>query len=112
MHIYTKVFSLMSNERNANSNQKEILLHIRHGRTCLKLRQLYLMVKLENNNHPCMSWKPPTSQVTQLVKNLPAKAGDTRDVGSILGSGRSPGGVNDNPLQYSFLENSVDREAS
>ena len=80
----------MSNERNANSNQKEIPLHIHHVRTCLKLRQHYLTVKLENNNRPCMSWKPPASQVMQLVKNPPAKAGDTRDVGSILGSGRSP----------------------
>ena len=41
-----------------------------------------------------------------MVKNPPADAGD---VGSIPGSGRSPGGGNDNPLQYSCLENSVDR---
>ena len=111
MHTYKKVFSLMSNERNANSNQKEIPLHIHYVRTCLKLRQHYLMVKLENDNHLYMSWKPPASQVMQLVKNPPAKAGDTRDAGSILGSGRSPGGVNGNPLQYSCLENSMDRGA-
>ena len=43
-------------------------------------------------------------------KNLPAKAGDIRDVDSIPGSGRSPGGGNGNPLQYSCLENSMDRE--
>ena len=43
-----------------------------------------------------------------MVKNLPAKAGDTRDVGSIPGSGRSPGGGNGNPLQYACLENLVD----
>ena len=43
-----------------------------------------------------------------VVKNLPASAGDTRDVGSIPGSERSPGGGN-NPLQYSCLENSMDR---
>ena len=36
---------------------------------------------------------------------------DARDVGSILGLGRSPGGGNDNPLQYSCLENPVDRSA-
>ena len=47
----------------------------------------------------------------QLVKYLPANAGDTRDVGLIPGSGRSPGGGNGNPLQYSCLENSVDRGA-
>ena len=38
-------------------------------------------------------------------KNLPAKAGDTRDMGLIPGSGRSPGGRHSNPLQYSCLEN-------
>ena len=41
-----------------------------------------------------------------VVKNLPANAGD---VGSIPGSGRSPGVGNRNPLQHSCLENSVDR---
>jgi len=44
-----------------------------------------------------------------MVKNLPANAGDTGDAGLIPGSGRSPGGVNDNPLQYSCLKNSMDR---
>ena len=46
-----------------------------------------------------------------VVKNLPATAGDTGVVGSIPGSGRSPGGGNGNPLQYSYLENPMDREA-
>ena len=40
-----------------------------------------------------------------MVKNLPAKVGDMRDVGLIPGSGRSPGGGHGNPLQYSCLEN-------
>ena len=40
-----------------------------------------------------------------IVKNPPANAGDIRDMGSIPGSGRSPGGGKDNPLQYSCLEN-------
>ena len=44
-----------------------------------------------------------------LVKNPPANAGDVRDLGSIPGLGRSPGGGNDNPLQYSCLENPMDR---
>ena len=48
------------------------------------------------------------SQVAQLVKSPPANA---RDMGLILGSGRSPGIGNCNPLQYSYLENSMDREA-
>ena len=45
------------------------------------------------------------------VKNPPANAGDIRDVGSIPGLGRSLGGGHGNPLQYSCLENSVDRGA-
>ena len=45
------------------------------------------------------------------VKNLPANAGDIRDAGLILGSGRSPGRGYGNPLQYSFLENPMDRGA-
>ena len=44
-----------------------------------------------------------------MVKNLPANAGDTRDMGMIPGSGRSPGVGKSNPLQYSCLENSMDR---
>ena len=43
---------------------------------------------------------------SSAVKNSPANAGD---VGLIPGLGRSPGGGNGNPLQYSFLENSMDR---
>ena len=44
-----------------------------------------------------------------MVKNPPANAGDTRDVGLIPGLGRSPGRGNGNPLQYSCLENLMDR---
>ena len=44
-----------------------------------------------------------------MVKNPPANAGDIRDMGSIPGSGRSPGRGNSNPLQYSCLENPMDR---
>ena len=51
------------------------------------------------------------SQVTLVVKNLPANAGDLRDVGLIPGSGRSPGEVNGNPLQYSCPETPVDSRA-
>ena len=40
---------------------------------------------------------------------MPANAGDTRNSGSVPGWGRSPGKGNCNPLQYSFLENSMDR---
>ena len=48
------------------------------------------------------------SQVALVVKNLPAYAGDVRDVGSIPGMKRSLGGGHGNPLQYSCLENHMD----
>ena len=46
-----------------------------------------------------------------MIKNPPAIAGDLRNVGSIPGSGRSPGGGHGNPLQYSCLENPMDKGA-
>ena len=46
-----------------------------------------------------------------VVKHPPASAEDIRDVGSIPGSGRSPGGGNGNPLQYSIPDTSVERGA-
>ena len=52
-----------------------------------------------------------TDLLGAVIKNPPANAGDTRDVGFISGSGRSPGEGNHNPLQYSCLENSLDRGA-
>ena len=51
------------------------------------------------------------SRVALAVKNLSANAEDIRDVGLILGSGRSPGGGHGNTLQYPCLENSMDRGA-
>ena len=50
-------------------------------------------------------------QVALVVKNPPANAGDTRDAGSIPELGTSPGRGHGNPLQYSCLENPMDREA-
>ena len=50
------------------------------------------------------------SQVALVVKNLPAIAGDVKDTGSVRGLGRYPGG-DGSPLQYSSLENPVDRGA-
>ena len=49
------------------------------------------------------------SLTAQTVKNPPANAGDVRDRGLIPGLGRSPGGGHGNPLQYSCLENPMDR---
>ena len=51
------------------------------------------------------------SQVALVGKNLPTNVGDIRDIGSIPGLERSPGGGYGNPLQYSCLENVVDRGA-
>ena len=56
-------------------------------------------------------WSSWASYVALRVKNLPANAGDVRDTGSFPGSGRSPGGGHSIPLQYSCLENPVDRGA-
>ena len=52
-----------------------------------------------------------TSQVVLVVKNPPANAGDARDAGSIPGLGRSSRVGNGNSLQYSCLENPMDRGA-
>ena len=56
----------------------------------------------------CSLW---ASQVALAVKNLSANARDVRDTSLIPGSGRSPGGGHGNPLQYSCLENPMDRGA-
>ena len=50
-----------------------------------------------------------TASLASQVALVAANPGDIRDAGSIPRSGRSPGGGNDNPLQYSCLENPVDR---
>ena len=51
------------------------------------------------------------SQMVLVVKNLPANAGEVRDVGSVSGLGRSPGGGQGYPLQCSCLESPMDRGA-
>ena len=51
------------------------------------------------------------SQVALVVQNTPPSAGDLRDMGSIHGAGRCPGGRHGNCLQYSCLENPMDRGA-
>ena len=59
-------------------------------------------------------WGCPSSAASQgmlVVKNPPTNAGDIRDVGSIPGSGRSPGVGNGNPLQNSCLGNPMERGA-
>ena len=53
----------------------------------------------------------PGIKVALVIKKLPASAGDVRDVGSVPGSGRSPAGGHCDALQYSWLENPIDRGA-
>ena len=50
-------------------------------------------------------------QVALVIKNLLVNSGDTRDPGSIPGLGKSPRGGHGNPLQYSCLEDPMDRGA-
>ena len=54
---------------------------------------------------------PPAPQVALMVKNPPTYAGDVRDMGSIPGSGRFPGGGHGIPLHYSCLGSPMDRGA-
>ena len=65
-----------------------------------KRREIYVYIKPSQ-----------ISRVALVVKNQPANAGDTGDAGSIPGSGRSPEGGHGNPLEYSRLENPMDRGA-
>ena len=59
----------------------------------------------------CLLYFLQVSQRALVIKNLPANAGDVREVVSVPGLGRSPGGERGNPLQYSCLENPMDRGA-
>ena len=61
----------------------------------------------------CSCWRNQTTFKSRgtVVKNSLANVGESRDKGSIPGSGRSPGGGNGNPLQYFCLENLMDRRA-
>ena len=70
---------------------------------------IYQSLRTRNERLP--SFHLGGSQVALVVKNLPASAGDIRDVGLISGLGRYPGEGNGNQFQYSCLENHVDREA-
>ena len=66
-----------------------------------KVSHVYIYIYI--HTHTWASW------VALVVKNLLANAGDARDAGLISGPGRSPGVGKGNPLQYSCLENSMDR---
>ena len=82
----------------------------------LALMTLTILVILQDISHLPLSLSKTllayrAALVAQPIKNLPASAGEVRDVCSIPGSGRSPGGGHGNPLQYSCLENPIDRGA-
>ena len=77
-------------------------------RTKLVLSFIFLISFYGREQFNCSSW---ASQVALVVMNTSASAGDTKDISSIPGSGRSPGGGNGNSFQYSYLKNSVDRGA-
>ena len=83
----------------------ENLFHVKH---CLML-DLSQIVTVGDCIIP--SLQVGAFQMALVAKNLPASAGDLRDTGLIPGSRRSPRGGHGNPLQYSFLENPMDREA-
>ena len=80
------------------------------------LKGLYKIIKQKQSakkkaniyKHVCQQ---RASQLVPAVKNLPANAGNLRVAGSIPGSGRSSWVWNDNPLQYSCLDNPMDRGA-
>ena len=86
----------------------------RHPRLCLCLPRapcpLCVCVSYQDMGHVRAALGPHPG-ASQVVKNPPANAGDSRDDSSIRGSGRSPGGGNGNLLQYSCLENPMDRGA-
>ena len=67
--------------------------------------------ELEMTEQLTLSLSFEASKVALVVKNLSANAGDIRDMGWVLGSGRSAGGGHGNPLQYSCLGNSKGRGA-
>ena len=70
-----------------------------------------LSYSVGGNVNWCNHYGNRASQVALVVKNQPANAGDIRDTGSISELGRSPEEGYSNPLQYSCLENPMDRGA-
>ena len=78
------------------------------------VRSQFLDVPFTQNFRPMMCGNLVNLRANlggSVVKNLPTKAGDAREVGSIPGLGRSPGVGNSNPLQYSCLGNPIHKEA-
>ena len=78
---------------------------------CENMAQAVMSISLSPAMSLTSDWGQRIPSPVVLVKNPPADAGDLSDTGSIPVSGRSPGEGNGNPLQYSCLENLMDREA-
>ena len=70
--------------------------------TSLIMKEMQIKITINIVSHLLESLIKRTSQVALVVKNLPANAGDAKDVGSLPGLGRSPGEGNGNPHQCSF----------
>ena len=85
-------------------------LHCQHRVLTTGLPEKYWYLLTFKVNTHCSIYDR-ASQVALMVKNPPANAGDLKDASSIPGSRRSPGGGHGNPLQYSCLENPMDRGA-
>ena len=90
--------------------------HLIFCRPLLLPPSIFPSIKVFSNESVlCITWPKYCCLHTipdgSVVKNPPANAGDAGDVGLIPGLGRSPGGGNGNPLQYSCLENPMDRAA-
>ena len=90
-----------------------------HPQICLLWIELFWVDKVVLDNRITLDYLlaekggifTKASQVALVVKNPPANAGDIRDSASIPGLGRFPGGRPSNPLQYSCMENPMDRGA-
>ena len=89
-------------------------LEVLHERLTFSLFQNFRHQQLHpasRKHFNCRLIEGRASQTTLVVKNPPADAGDLRDISSIPGSERSPGGGHSNPLQCSCLETPTDRRA-
>ena len=72
------------------------------------MSKIFIYHDMTGQLNRCYTW---ASRVALVVRNPPANAGDIRDEGLIPGSGRPPGGGTGYPLQYSSLQNPMDRGA-
>ena len=71
----------------------------------------FRVIEHDDGNFPCLHTWGLGFPGGSVVKNLPANAEDAGDAGLVLGLGRSPGIGNGNPLQYSYLGNSMETGA-